>query len=375
MIIEYSLIMAVLLFNLAMVIVALLRRRTGFLTKYSTPALVLLALLGALRVALPLSFPFTYVVNSFDTLPKIKSLLATDVLLGTSQIGLLTVVFLIWGAGSLFMLLRVTRNILRENMYRQRYRIVGNNHAEHLASELLMKRVRIIASPDVVVPYVTGFFKAKIYLPDIEMEDNVLKLVLKHEYQHFKSWDIFIKAFYTLLSVVFWWNPIVHIFIRDLNRLLEMRCDKAMVNRMNEGEKTQYLESLLLIARHIQTKNAAKPSSVSAYVQAERYGFMEQRFFLINEGYNEKTSIKQLVSVVLVAIVFLASFMVIIQPAYLPPVNDMEGIFELSPKNAHILFTKEGKYELYADDMFIFELEEYSLNIEPFKELSVIIED
>jgi hypothetical protein len=102
---------------------------------------------------------------------------------------------------------------------------------------------------------------------------------------------------------------------------------------------------------------------------------MEQRFFFFFLGYNEKTSIKQLVSVVLVAIVFLASFMVIIQPAYLPPVNDMEGIFELSPKNAHILFTKEGKYELYADDMFIFELEEYSLNIEPFKELSVIIED
>ena len=288
MIIEYSLIIAVLLFNLAMIVIAILRRRTGFLTKYSTTALVLLALFGALRVILPISFPFTYVVNSYVTIPKIESLLAFDVWPGTFKIELLIIVYLIWVAGSLFMLLRTMRNILTENLYRQRYRVVKNEQAERLVWELRLKHTRIITSPDVVVPYVTGFIKAKIYLPDIEMEDDVLKLILKHEYQHFKSLDSYIKAFYTSLSIVFWWNPIVHIFLRELDRLLEIRCDEVVTNHMSEGEKTQYLESLLFIAKHIHTKTITL-ASVSAYIQTEQYGFMEQRFSLINKGGNKNS--------------------------------------------------------------------------------------
>ena len=374
MIIEYSLIMAVLLFNLAMIVIAILRRRTGFLTKYSTTALVLLAVFGALRIVLPFSFPFTYVVNSFVAIPKIESLLSFDVWPGASRIELHNMVFLIWAVGSLFMLLRTMRNILSEALYRQRYRVVKDEQAERLARELRLKHSRIIISPDVVVPYVTGFFKAKIYLPGIEMEDDVLKLILKHECQHFKSLDSYIKAFYTLLSIVFWWNPIVHIFLRELDRLLEIRCDEAVTNHMSEGEKTQYLESLLFIAKHIHTKTTTL-ARVSAYVQSEQHGFMEQRFSLISKGGSNNSSIKQVVSVVLVVVVFMASFMIIIQPAYLPTKNDLGGVFELDPENAHILFTHEGKYELYIDGLLLLELEEDLIKMEDFKNIPFIMED
>ena len=77
----------------------------------------------------------------------------------------------------------------------------------------------------------------------------------------------------------------------------------------------------------------------------------------------------------IVVAVFMASFMVIIQPAYLPTANDLGGVFELNPENAHILFTHEGKYELYVGDILLLELDKDSIKMEDFKNLPIIMED
>jgi beta-lactamase regulating signal transducer with metallopeptidase domain len=343
---EYSLIMAVLVFNLAMIVVAMMRRRTGYLAKYSTLALVLLALFGALRITLPIGFPFTHVINSFNVFPRIESVLMTRVWPGAE---LWAVMLLIWGGGALVMLLRIARQMFKEHMYRQRYRIAEGDQANRIVQELQLKNIKIIVSPDVVVPYVIGFFQAKIYLPHIEMTDDALIQILKHEYQHFKSRDILIKTFYSLLSIVFWWNPIVHVFMRELDHLLEMRCDEALTKRMDEDDKTRYMESLLFIAKYIQAKNTARPAGVSAFVRVEQYGFMEQRFHLIQSGGNIKSVGKQIASVALVVMVFIASFMVVVQPARYPSELDTEEIFRITAENAYILITKDGRYEMHIE--------------------------
>jgi beta-lactamase regulating signal transducer with metallopeptidase domain len=376
MIISYSLINAILLFNFAMVVIALLRHRTGYLTKYSTPALILLTMFGGFRVILPFSFSFTFVVNSFEIFPMIKSVLSTDIWPGANRLELQSAILLIWGAGSFIMLFRMVRCILKERMYRQRYRVAESPQVNHVVRGLQLKHKKIVVSPDVVVPYVTGFLRPQIFLPNIVMADHVLELILKHEYQHFKSRDILIKAYYTLLSIVFWWNPIVHIFLRELDRLLEIRCDETLTKCMDEDEKTLYMESLLFIAKHIMTKDTTRLMSVSSFIQAGQYGFIEQRFRLIQSNRNLKSSIKQIVSVSMVVMVFMASFLFIIQPASIPPEFDTGGVFRICPGNAYILITRDGSYMLYIDGQFVFELDE-DLIIEEdyFKGLSIVEED
>ena len=370
---KYSLIMAILLFNSAMAIAALLRRKAGYLAKYSASALVLLALFGALRVFLPLTFPFAYVHNSWETIPKIAAALGADIWPGANRIALYDVLLVIWGVGSLAMLIRVARNELKERSYRKRYRVSENAQACRVARELGLNRAKITVSPDVAVPYVTGVFTARIYLPRIEMPDDALGLVLKHEYQHFKSRDMLIKAFYALLSILFWWNPIVHIFLRDLDRLLEIRCDEAMTRRMGEDEKTLYLESLLLVAKHIQTKGTAKLAGASAFVKTGQHGVMEQRFLLIHNSRNTKSSIKQIVSIALAVTLFIASFLVVILPAYPPPPME-EGEFTLSPDNSYILVTRDGRYKLYSDGELLSEDETF-IEKYYFKDLPIIMGD
>ena len=372
MIIGYSLIVAIILFNIAMVVIALLRKRTKYLAKHSTAALMLLALFGALRIALPFSFPFTFVINSYGAIPWIASVLQMDILPGFVRLELQTALLLIWATGSVVMLIKFAHLFLKDNKRRTAYRRADNTFASMTALQLGLKRTKIIVSPDVSVPHVSGFLKAKIYLPEIELPPEMLELILRHEYQHFKSCDILIKAFYLLLTVAFWWNPIVHVFQRELDRLLEIRCDSAMTRRMAKDEKIKYLNLLVSILEYVRTRDSACLSNAATLIEANQSGFMEQRFRLI---ISSRASVgRQAVSIALVAILFLASFLIIIQPAYIPIEYDANGISEVNPGNSYIVLTTDGRYMFFVDGQFIFEIDESTLGIELYRNLPIIEE-
>jgi len=310
----YSLIAAVLLFNIAMVIVALLQRRMGYLAVYGTHALVLLAVLNALCITLPLKFHYAPVVMSYTIIPAISNALHGEML--QTSFSLFDLIVFLWSIGSLVMLIKTVITILKERKYRSMYRISDNTRAVNAARKLKLKRAGIIVSPDVVIPHVMGLFKARIYLPDTDMTNDTLDMILKHEYQHFKTRDILIKTFYLMLSIVFWWNPVSHIFMREFDRMLEVKCDAALIKNMNEVEKTIYMESLLSIAKHIQTVNSKPLVSISSFAITEQCGFMEQRFRLIQNDKKENFKIMQLVSVIIVVMVLLTTLMINVQPMF-----------------------------------------------------------
>jgi len=353
MFIHYSLIIAVLLFNLAVVAIALLRQCIGYLAKYSTLALILLALLGALRLVLPLSFPhITIVINSYVILPNIVTFLRTDIWLGTSRFELQNLLLMAWGCGFLFMLFRTICKVRRFNSFQKLYRFSDSTAANKIAQELELKNVRIAVSQDVVVPYITGVFRTWIYLPDVEMPKAEFEMILKHEYQHFKSRDLAIKLFYLSLSIVLWWNPFVHVFQRELDNLLEIHCDEVMTKCMSNKEKATYLSALAFITDYIDFRDSGSPATVSSLVRAEKdSNFMSQRVKLI-KGEN-KSTLKQLVSIVLVVMVFFASFMFVVQPLHLVPDDEL---FVITPENAHIVLAVDGTYRLYVYEQFVFEL-------------------
>ncbi|MCL2409353.1 MAG: M56 family metallopeptidase [Oscillospiraceae bacterium] len=363
MIIGFSLVMAVLLFNLALVVIALLRHRTRYLAKYSTSALVLLMLLGALRLFLPLSFPqITLAIHSFDLLPRIMSLIRTDIWPGSGRLELQTTLLIVWGIGSVVMLLRTIHIVRKLKLALRLYKHnpADNSRAVLLAQKLGMRRASIIVSPDVEIPFVTGIFRACICLPVMDnIPDNEFEMVLRHEYQHFKSCDILVKSFYNMLCIVFWWNPFVHFFHHNLDRLLELRCDAAVKKHMTCEEKATYLSSLYNVMRYTELRDAIRSATASTYVQTEAVDyekFLEQRFQLIES--DERSAKKQIVSVTLIMLVFLASFMFIIQPFHHPPEYDAVDIHVMYDEASFILFTTDGRYKLFLDGRFVYELQE-----------------
>lgn len=379
MITGYSLIIAILLFNLALAVIALLQKRTWYLARFGTSALVLLMLFGAVRLFLPISLaPVTSAIHSYVLLPEIVTILRTELLPGVE---VQAVILTLWGVGSVFMLLRLMLTLRKLRKLKQLYNITrsDNSHAVQAAQRIGLKHYEIIVSPHVKAPFVTGFFRALIYLPVLDIPGDEFEVILRHEYQHFKQCDFLAKAFYNMLTIVFWWNPFVHYFHRNLDRLLEVRCDAAVIKCLTNGEKAMYIEALYNVMRYAERSDTARipveptTSTDSSFVltgTADYESFVEQRFRLIAS--NERSVKMQIISIALVMVVFSVSFLFIVQPYIDPPAADVVGAYRVSPEVMHIVITADGRYKVFAYGEFVTEIPEIP---EVFADLPVIYEE
>lgn len=68
---------------------------------------------------------------------------------------------------------------------------------------------------------------------------------------------------------------------------------------------------------------------------------------------------------------FIASYFVLFQPAVDPPVEDVDGYVEITSKNAYIIRTDEGEYELWVDDCFFVDLSEEEIRVSPMNQLTI----
>ena len=352
-----------------MAVVALLRHKTGYLAKYTTVALLLLLMLSAVRLFIPLSIPHvTVVIHSHEIIPFVESVLRTDFSVINASFTVQSVLLAAWAVGAIFMGLRVLRNIRKLRFIQSSYKIADGSLENRIAQKLGMKRASIIVSPDVDVPYVMGLFRAKIFLPQLNLDENSFEMILRHEYQHFKSGDAAIKGFYLFLSILFWWNPFIHMFIRDLDCLLEIRCDAAMSKHMAHDEKAKYLETLLGIYRG--NAETPEPITASSLFRTGNEKLIVQRFKLLTS--ENKTFGRQFLSVVVVAVLFLASYLIIIQPAHEIPSEYLEGTFSVSPENTVIVATSDGLYRIYIDGQFFGELTEVT---DLFEDIPIVYEE
>ena len=90
------------------------------------------------------------------------------------------------------------------------------------------RRTRILTSPGVTAPFVTGLFRPRIYLPEQasgwEMEDLIV--VIRHELAHAARMDLAEIAIQNIVQVCLFFNPLVWLVNYRLNYLREVICDE-----------------------------------------------------------------------------------------------------------------------------------------------------
>ncbi|MBQ8861442.1 MAG: M56 family metallopeptidase, partial [Clostridia bacterium] len=89
-----------------------------------------------------------------------------------------------------------------------------------------------------------GFRRQTVLISD-NMEEGALRLILGHEITHCKRKDSVFKAFLALLGSLYWFNPIIHLFIRTMNSLCEESCDEKFLSGSSYERKLQYCRLLI----------------------------------------------------------------------------------------------------------------------------------
>lgn len=110
------------------------------------------------------------------------------------------------------------------------------------------RRLRLLRSWGVNTPMQLGLLRPKLVLPEREYTDGMLESILRHELTHYTRHDILYKWFALTVCCLHWFNPLLWIIRRELDRDCELSCDERLLKSMSVQEKQRYGETLLALA-------------------------------------------------------------------------------------------------------------------------------
>lgn len=120
------------------------------------------------------------------------------------------------------------------------------------AQRLNLKRVpRLLACPGLEVPMLTGLVAPALMLPqDASLEDG-LDYALLHELIHYRRRDIWLKMLVMLTVSMHWFNPVMWLMVRQVDRDIELACDETALTVLPEEERLAYGETILQAAARV----------------------------------------------------------------------------------------------------------------------------
>ncbi len=173
----------------------------------------------------------------------------------------------------------------------------------------LKANVTVVVSDKIKHPFVIGFREVFIALPLKSYTAPQLRHILIHELNHVKSHDFEWKAFFEVLSALYWWYPIMHIFKKQFFKLLEIRNDMRCIDGMPEKEQCSYLSCILDESESFETYNRfVLPFSML------NKSFLRQRFILILNNEVKKNFKIQVFIMLILVVLFILSISISLAP-------------------------------------------------------------
>lgn len=149
----------------------------------------------------------------------------------------------------------------------------------------------------VETPILIGFFRPAIILPDKKYEDVRLRNILMHEITHRKRHDILVKWLLIFAGAMHWFNPLVYLVRREINKACELACDESVIKGFDLSEMQQYGDTLIAVAA-----NSIRKKPVSTAMLEDKRNLKERLGAIMkHKKYSKGTVVAA--SAILVAIV------------------------------------------------------------------------
>ena len=110
------------------------------------------------------------------------------------------------------------------------------------------RKPRLYISDYAATPMLIGLFRPVIVLPNRDYTDAQLQSIILHELTHMRRWDIAVKWASLLACAVHWFNPLVWVARREIDRNCELSCDEAVIRNMDISAKQNYGNTLIDVA-------------------------------------------------------------------------------------------------------------------------------
>lgn len=371
----FSFISALICFNFYIILLTLIRRHRSFIMHFTLTPLVFIIAISVFRLLFSVELPFTMGIDSTEFLPNVVSFLTVPRHIG--RLSIIDIVILIWISGTVYWLKNYITQITSVSKLLNSIPPTTNRQILRCMEGILKKskkntKIKIIQLPQFTTPMIIGIFRPVICLPQIAFTNEELENILQHEWSHYMHKDAWIKLFVYILSAIFWWNPFIHLFRKELDHILEIQCDLRITKKMDEVERIGYLDSVMKI---IKLKPLCKKDSSKSYIttasmliSTNKHRKIKQRFQLVIHQKQQSSSSKYPAYLLCFFMLLscCASYSVVIQPSYQPPKDTLS----ITPQNACLKLNENGTYSLYVDGNYTIQLE--VIDKEPFSSLPII---
>ncbi len=191
-----------------------------------------------------------------------------------------TILLGIWLAGILVMVVRTARSSLRLQNIRQSALPLQNPAIcrlyRHCLKELhIRKEIPIYSTTFLQSPVIIGFLRPRIYLPIHIISDyskidtdklcqascgsspsgmnglHQIRYMLLHELQHYRHKDALAGYLMTLTGILYWFNPMVWIALKEMRNDREIACDTSVLNMLEPDSYEDYGMTLIHFAEKL----------------------------------------------------------------------------------------------------------------------------
>ena len=319
--------------------------KTIWMLNFGDLACLYLFCLG--RMFFSVELPFTVVIAA----PPLMNPVADIYLDRPSQFFLL---LLVWAAGSVFLLARLLTRACSGRRAIHRIPKQENQVLQEALEELQREQkcripIQVLCCHGLSTPCGIGLVRRKILLPSREYAADELRHILRHELQHFQTHDLLVKWMIRVFQCLFWWNPLVCLLGRDLDQVLEIKCDLTVTKGYGKKETVAYMRTIKHQLEQTIDREKTVPLTSASLVGNFAISNVEERFLYLAESLKptRRKALPKPAFAVLFAALILASYSFVLQPSYPAPEFDENGekIQYMEIEGMKLVHKKDGTYE------------------------------
>ena len=359
----FSFVTAVLLSSLLIVALYLSRKSVKTIRMLNFGYLACLYLFCLGRMFFSVELPFATVINAPSLMNPVHDFNEANLPMMEGDFFVSNLLLLVWAVGSVFLFVQFLIRYHRGKREIDRMPKQGNQVLQELLDELQRgnKRyipIQVLCCFGLFTPCGIGLFRRQILLPSQEYTEEELTHILRHELQHFQTHDLLVKCMIRILQCLFWWNPLVYLLGKDLDQVLEIKCDLSVIKDYSKKQTSSYMRTVKNQLEQAMEIQKTVPVASASFIGNFAMSNVEERFSYIVASLKptERKELPKPVFAVLFVVLIIVSYSFVLQSSYEAPELDENGekIQYMQEDEMKLLHLKDGTYQqIYENEAML----------------------
>ncbi|MCI9014664.1 MAG: M56 family metallopeptidase [Lachnospiraceae bacterium] len=214
------------------------------------------------------------------------------------------------------------------------------------------KCFRIVKNPNRTTPYLFGFRKPVIVLPDIQLSETEWYYILKHEIYHYYNKDLWLRFVCELLQIIYWWNPFIYILRNQIIKFQEFYADMAVVQCSSKLQQLEYMQCLIKIVKQLPVKTDNRVAAFHSNAKIQKRIAALLNFSETAPPNQRQRSAGSALAVILMICTLFLPNLFILEPCGEIPEEVLGDAVIINKANGHLVLREDGRYDIYVDNEY-----------------------